>query len=370
MKILIITNNVKNVEAMKQGLQIAKDHASTIGYNFEFDFQNSTRVFSGITFNNQAVGSGACVKPEEILQEVNGNYKIACLIFDWDKVLPKPTNPVQSPILKNGCNPIQIPENWYNNYPEVLSDYFLHELCHSGYFFANNVAGDQTHAYPAEFGQKQRWEYYLHLLGPLKQYLEQPATVPVTIDPTLRRGDKKPEVSTLQQILKNKGFYTYGFITGYFGPITESAVRSFQKARGLFIDGVVGPRTWDALKKKLTLRDVLIKIESNGDDNAIGDLTLKNKAYGCLQIRQGVCDDINKKFGTKYKAQDCLGNRLKSLEIWDKYWLVYPEKTTDEDRAKTWNGGPAWKKYYGKPGYEKYTKNLDTYYTKVKKLLV
>jgi len=369
MKILIITNNVKNLDAMKQGLEIAKDHAATIGINFDFYFKDSTKQFTGVTFNNQAVGSGACVKPEEILAEVDGSYKIACLIFDWDKVSPKPTNPVQSPILKNGCNPIQIPENWYNGYPEVLSDYLLHEICHSGYFFANNVAGDQTHAYPPEFSQKQKWEYYIYLLTSLKPYLEQPTTIPVIIDPTLRKGDRREEVKTLQQILKTKGFYTYGFITGYFGPITDTAVRAFQKSKGLFIDGVVGPRTWTELKKKPSLLDVLIKVESNGDDNAIGDLTLVNKAYGCLQIRQGVCDDVNRKFGTKYKAQDCLGNRAVSIDIWNKYWIVYADKITDEDKAKTWNGGPGWKQFYGKPGKEQYTKNLDIYWGKVKSLL-
>ncbi len=106
-----------------------------------------------------------------------------------------------------------------------------------------------------------------------------------------------------------------------------------------------------------------------GDDNAIGDRTLVNKAYGCLQIRQGVVDQVNAKLGTTYKAQDCLGNRDLSVLIWNTYWTIFTKLVTDEDKAKAWNGGPGWKSIYNTSGYTTYSHNLDLYWATVQKWL-
>ena len=281
--------------------------------------------------------------------------------------------------MKDGCNPIQVPENWYNQFPEVLCDYFLHEVCHSGYYFANNVAGDQTHAYIPEFSQKQRWEYYLYLLGPLKIFLDVPTTVPVVVYPTVKLGDTNEYVRDVQKTLNSLGFSVAtvgagspGKETNYFGPLTQNAVKRFQKAKGLYIDGIVGAKTWAILKKKptkLSLIDAIIQVESGGNLNAVGDKGLTHPAYGCMQIRQPAVDDVNRKFGTKYKATDCLGNKALSIEIFTKYMLCYPQNTTDEDKARAWNGGGNWKKVYKTKGWESYSSNLDIYWEKVRKLL-
>jgi peptidoglycan hydrolase-like protein with peptidoglycan-binding domain len=34
---------------------------------------------------------------------------------------------------------------------------------------------------------------------------------------------------------------------GQFGPITQRRVREFQQSQGLFVDGVVGPKTWSKI---------------------------------------------------------------------------------------------------------------------------
>ena len=63
----------------------------------------------------------------------------------------------------------------------------------------------------------------------------------------LRLGSKGPRVAELQQLLKNHGFWTHPTITQNFGPVTNTAVRKFQQANGLTVDGIVGPKTWSIL---------------------------------------------------------------------------------------------------------------------------
>ena len=53
-------------------------------------------------------------------------------------------------------------------------------------------------------------------------------------------------VRKIQSLLTDLG-YNPGSIDGVFGPKTETAVIAFQTAKGLSVDGKVGPQTWAAL---------------------------------------------------------------------------------------------------------------------------
>jgi N-acetyl-anhydromuramyl-L-alanine amidase AmpD len=62
----------------------------------------------------------------------------------------------------------------------------------------------------------------------------------------LRKGSKGKNVEALQILLNGRG-YNCGSVDGSFGQKTESAVKAFQKAKGLTVDGIVGTATWTAL---------------------------------------------------------------------------------------------------------------------------
>ena len=63
--------------------------------------------------------------------------------------------------------------------------------------------------------------------------------------PLVRRGDKEHPVVTLQHLLRARGQAVAP--DGDFGPLTDAAVRAFQREKRLDVDGVVGPDTWRAL---------------------------------------------------------------------------------------------------------------------------
>lgn len=64
-------------------------------------------------------------------------------------------------------------------------------------------------------------------------------------NPSLRAGDHGVDVSVLQQRLTRAGFPAPP--SGWYGDTTTAAVRAFQRARGLVVDGIAGPRTRNAL---------------------------------------------------------------------------------------------------------------------------
>lgn len=64
----------------------------------------------------------------------------------------------------------------------------------------------------------------------------------------IRMGSQGNEVRTVQQRLQILGYYR-GDIDGVYGPITEQAVRAFQKDQGLDPDGIFGALTLNALQK-------------------------------------------------------------------------------------------------------------------------
>lgn len=70
-----------------------------------------------------------------------------------------------------------------------------------------------------------------------------PRMTVATVDPRramLRKGDQGNSVRELQKLLDIE-------VDGAFGPKTLAAVKAFQAQHGLTADGLVGPKTWEAL---------------------------------------------------------------------------------------------------------------------------
>ncbi len=85
-------------------------------------------------------------------------------------------------------------------------------------------------------------------------YAEQDVNADNANERMIRKGDEGDDVAALQEMLIDLGYDlgTYGpgknGVDGDFGAKTDAAVRDFQKKNGLSADGIVGPKTYAALR--------------------------------------------------------------------------------------------------------------------------
>ncbi|MDR0858353.1 MAG: peptidoglycan-binding protein, partial [Oscillospiraceae bacterium] len=64
--------------------------------------------------------------------------------------------------------------------------------------------------------------------------------------PQIKKGTSGEVVKVLQTALNKFGYKLE--VDGSFGPLTDTAVRNYQKSFGLEVDGIVGPKTWAKLE--------------------------------------------------------------------------------------------------------------------------
>ena len=167
MKILTLLKDVQDLDTVNKGTLLATQNCASIGLPLEFTFKTITNNFTSVktskdTFNQV---DGYAVNSAEVFQVAKSfgiDFNLALLIFDWTKITPQPTNP------SDGGLAISIPTEWFTTFPEVLSEFILHEICHA--LFSASGQSDTTHAYPPAFGQKSRSDYYLYLILSLKSY--------------------------------------------------------------------------------------------------------------------------------------------------------------------------------------------------------
>jgi hypothetical protein len=151
-------------------------------------------------------------------------------------------------------------------------------------------------------------------------------------DGMLRLGNKGFRVAELQRRLKSTGADLD--VDGEFGPLTDAAVRRFQTAHGLEVDGVVGPRTWDALAASVPSVQVasapagippwpgrFLELGSIGDDVRMWQQKMDDRR---------VTIDVDGQYGPKSRAACIAFQTQNNLEVdgvvgpetWNAVWTV------------------------------------------------
>ncbi|MCP2729059.1 peptidoglycan-binding domain-containing protein [Limnofasciculus baicalensis] len=89
----------------------------------------------------------------------------------------------------------------------------------------------------------------------------------------LKKGDKGSDVTSLQKTLQDAGYFN-GPITGYYGPVTEAAVKKFQEAKGIKSDGVAGANTQgklgtstSAVKSRESIDSQPVEVQEDSQSN-------------------------------------------------------------------------------------------------------
>lgn len=108
----------------------------------------------------------------------------------------------------------------------------------------------------AKYGYAKRWSdaqsEWWHIKWKAGSY---PAVKSSKVDAVLRYRSNGPSVIKLKKLLYDKGYRNFSGATNsnryipFFGKYTDKAVKRFQADHKLPTDGVVGARTWAALRK-------------------------------------------------------------------------------------------------------------------------
>jgi peptidoglycan hydrolase-like protein with peptidoglycan-binding domain len=111
----------------------------------------------------------------------------------------------------------------------------------------DGVRGPQTKAAIVSF-QRRRGLSVDGVVGPQTRAAFGKRGRPAFGSRTMKRGDRGWDVAAMQYILARRG-YPPGAIDAVFGPMTDTALRNFQRAFGLSADGLAGSMTISALRR-------------------------------------------------------------------------------------------------------------------------
>ena len=151
----------------------------------------------------------------------------------------------------------------------------------------------------------------------------------------IKLGMEGAEVRNVQQQLRKRNFMIAP-ATGYFGDVTEGAVKAFQRKAGLAADGIIGAETYELLF----------------GDNDISTSTAE--LFGITgEVKLSTWDDIDKVFkkGTKALVTDVKSGRQFWVIRFGGWWHADCEPCTAKDTAImkecyggkwSWDRHPIW----------------------------
>lgn len=96
--------------------------------------------------------------------------------------------------------------------------------------------------------------------------------------PGIEKPGQNSIVELLQRALRSEGLYDHPVNGGYTAD-TVTAVRNFQAARGLAVDGIVGPATWNALPTEDLQGVPVLREGSAGGAVALLQRCLRRQGY-------------------------------------------------------------------------------------------
>lgn len=123
---------------------------------------------------------------------------------------------------------------------------------------------------------------------------------PVTAPTVLRNGNRGGAVQAMQTLLEKAG-YDVGAIDGVFGDGTEKAVRAFQSAYKLSVDGICGNQTLAKLKAVVAEKEAKAKAEAEAKAKAQAEAKAKAQASttSTYKVASGdTLSEIAEKFDT------------------------------------------------------------------------
>lgn len=151
----------------------------------------------------------------------------------------------------------------------------------------------------------------------------------ITSAATLRRGTRNNEVVQVQKTLQRLGYFTYPRATGYYGPITEKAVKKFQKDHGLLVDGLFGKNTRGSLNNYIEENSISsMSIKKVTDTSKMGSfdwfskvryIWKRNTNALITDVETGRTFELRRTFGTRHADVEPLTKKDAKIikDIWN-----------------------------------------------------